>query len=225
MAKRFNKATMKIEVKNLKGEKTGEIELNQEVFGLEINEKLIHQVYVSQYANQREVLAHTKGRGERAGSGKKPWSQKGTGRARTGSVRNPIWRKGGIIFGPKKDRNFSKKINKKMRQLAIKMVLSGKVRDKELIIVENNKFENNKTREAADFIKKANLKGTILWAFDKAEKENSRASRNIEKVDNVSIDSLNIFNMLNRKYLIASQEGIKKLEEKYGKKSKTELSQ
>jgi len=215
---------IKVEVKNLKGEKAGEVELSQGVFGLAINEKLVHQVFTSQYANHRESLAHTKGRGERAGGGRKPWKQKGTGRARTGSIRNPIWKKGGVIFGPRKDRNFSKKINKKEKQLAIKMILSGKVKDKELIIVEDNKFKSNKTKEAVAFIQKVDLKGSVLWAFEKAEKESALVTRNIKKVENISVDNLNVFDMLNRKYLILSKEGVKNLEEKYGKKLSNKLS-
>ena len=126
-----------------------------------------------------------------------------------------------MTFGPRSERNFSKKINKKEKQLAIKMVLSGKVRDGELVIVENNKFENNKTKEAAGFIGKAKLKGSILWAFDKAEKENALATRNIDKVENIFIDRLNVLDMLNKKFVIVSKEGIESLENKYGKKGQS----
>ena len=113
----------KIAVKNCQGEKVSELEISSEVFEVSINEKLLQQVFVAQASNQRVAIANTKTRGERAGSTKKPWRQKGTGRARTGSVRNPIWRKGGITFGPQKERNFNKKINQKMKIAATKMAL------------------------------------------------------------------------------------------------------
>ena len=106
---------------NLKGEKVEDIKLPEAVFNLPSNNSLLHQVYVSMMSNKRQVIAHTKDRAERAGSGRKPWKQKGTGRARTGSVRNPIWRKGGIVFGPSKERNFKKRINQKMKQKSIKI--------------------------------------------------------------------------------------------------------
>jgi len=209
---------MKIEVKNLKGEKVDTLELSQEIFGLALNEKLVHQVYVSQYSNRRRNLADTKGRGERSGSGRKPWKQKGTGRARTGSIRNPIWRKGGIIFGPTSERNFSKKINKKENQLAIKMVLSGKFRDQELIVVDENIFEKNKTKVAAEFVKKTISSGSILWSFKKEEKDGMMATRNIEKVTNIPVDSLNVLDMLNNKYLVLSRAGLALIEERYSQK-------
>src|SRR3989339_2196997 len=119
---------MKIEVYNLAGKKIEDIEASDAVFGLPGNDELLHQVYVAISANQRQVLAHTKTRGERAGSGKKPWRQKGTGRARVGSVRTPVWKKGGVVFGPRKDRNFSQKINQKMKAQAIRMVLAEKLK-------------------------------------------------------------------------------------------------
>ena len=111
----------KVSVYNLEGKKVEDIEVSETVFGLPKNDDLVHQVYVSQLANGRQVLAHTKTRGERSGSGIKPWRQKGTGRARVGSLRTPTWRGGGVAFGPRKDRNFTKKINKKMNALAIGM--------------------------------------------------------------------------------------------------------
>ena len=119
---------MKTIVYNLEGKKVKDLELSEKVFNIPLNADLLHQVYVSMDANQRIAIAHTKGRGEVAGSGKKPWKQKGTGRARAGSVRSPIWRGGGIVFGPQKDRNFKKKINKKSNTRAILMALSEKLR-------------------------------------------------------------------------------------------------
>ena len=208
---------LKVEVKKLNGEKAKDLNLNQDVFGVEINEELIHQVYVSQASNRRINIAHTKTRGERAGSGKKPWKQKGTGRARVGTASNPIWRKGGVAFGPSNEINFKKKINKKVNQKAIKMVLSGKLRDKELVVLIYNNFENKKTKFAQDFLNILDIKGKVLWAFDKKELENQKVSRNLEKVKNIFVDKINVYDMLNTKYLFITKEGINNLEEKYTK--------
>ena len=133
---------IKFPVHNLKGERVRELELSPSIFGLPKNDELLRQVYTVQAANRRRVIAHTKDRAERAGSGRKPWRQKGTGRARAGSVRSPIWRKGGITFGPTRNRNFKKDIPQKMKRKALLIVLSGKARDKELVVVENLKIEN-----------------------------------------------------------------------------------
>jgi large subunit ribosomal protein L4 len=208
---------LKVEVKKLNGEKAEDLNLNKDVFGVEIKEELVHQVYVAQASNRRQNLAHTKTRGERAGSGKKPWKQKGTGRARVGTASNPIWRKGGVAFGPRNERNFKKKINKKVNQNAIKMVLSGKLQDKELIVLENSKFENKKTKLAQELLNKMKIEGTILWAFDREELENQVVSRNLEKVNNIFVDQINVYDMLNAKYLILTKQGVKNLEEKYSK--------
>ncbi|MFO7807005.1 MAG: 50S ribosomal protein L4 [Candidatus Moraniibacteriota bacterium] len=212
----------KVEVKKLSGEKKEDLNLKEEVFGVKRNDDLIHQVYVSQASNQRQNNAHTKTRAERRGSTRKPWRQKGTGRARVGTVRNPIWRKGGIVFGPRNERNYEKKINKKMKRAATKMVLSGKLADKEIIILENNDFKENKTKQAGAVLRNLNLEGSILWAFNKNEAEKSKVSRNLANVENISVDKLNVYDMLNKKYLILTKEGIKEIESKYLKEKSAE---
>ncbi len=208
---------LKVEVKKLNGEKAEELELNQDVFGVEIKDELIHQIYVAQASNKRQVLAHTKNRSERKCSGKKPWKQKGTGRARAGTASSPIWRKGGVVFGPTNERNFKKKINKKMNQVAIKMALSGKLKDSELIVLADNNFSENKTKQAQATLIALGIKGSVLWAFDKNELGNKVASQNLEKVNNIFVENINVYDMLNNKYLLVTKEGIKNLEEKYGK--------
>jgi len=199
-----------VEVKNLKGKKVGVRKLSQEIFGQKINFDLLKQVYVAIFSNQREVIAHSKNRSERAGSTRKPWKQKGTGRARTGSVRNPIWRKGGIIFGPTKERNFKKKVNAKMKQLAIKMALSGKREDKELVVVDSFSVDKKKTKEMAKALVNLGIaEKSVLIAFCQEEKENERVTRNIEKVRNIEIEKLNVFNILNSKFLLVSEKRIR----------------
>jgi large subunit ribosomal protein L4 len=205
---------MKFPVYNLKGEKIKDIELSDSVFGLKKNDALLHQVYVSQYANRRKALAHTKDRSERAGSGKKPWKQKGTGRARVGSVRSPIWRKGGIIFGPTKDRNFKKNIPQKMNRKAISVALSGKAAGKEIVIVESLEMKEPKTKVMSQALGALKIKGSALIGFSKKERNSKRASRNIPKTSNIDVENLNVFDMLNSKWLIVSEEGAKLLEKK-----------
>lgn len=203
---------MKFSVHNLEGNKVKDVDLPEGIFGLKPNDALVHQVYVSQYANRRQVLAHTKDRAERAGSGKKPWKQKGTGRARVGSVRTPVWRKGGITFGPTKDRNFKKDIPKKMKKKALSVVLSGKVKEKELFLMESLKMKEVKTKSIKKMIENLKLKGTILFGFGKSEKESKRASRNIPRTTNLDTENLNVFDILNHKYLVISEESVKVLE-------------
>jgi large subunit ribosomal protein L4 len=209
---------IKFPVYNLKGEKVKDVELSEKVFGEKRNDALLHQVQVCQYANRRQVLAHTKDRAERAGSGIKPWKQKGTGRARVGSVRSPIWRKGGIVFGPTKDRNFKKDVPKKMGRIALAVALSSKVRDKELFLIEDLAMKEAKTKLMNEAIKSLKIKGSILIGFCEKEKEAKRASRNLPRVLNVDAKSLNVFDILNHKYLVLSEEGVKVLEKKYESK-------
>lgn len=204
-------------VYNLEGKKTEELKLSDAVFGLPENDGLVHQVYVALMGNKRQSIADTKSRGERAGSGIKPWRQKGTGRARVGSVRTPVWRKGGVVFGPKSDRNFKKKINKKMNAKALATVLSGKLRDSELLIVDKFDLPEKKTKKMAEALKKLNFKGSVLLSFSDAEKEMVRTSRNLPKVKNIFTSQINVLDILDKKNLILSKESAKYLENKYKK--------
>jgi len=209
---------IKVQVKNLLGEKVGEVELSREVFGVEKNEELLHQVMVARYANQRLPIAHTKIRSERRGANSKPWKQKGTGRARTGSVRNPIWRKGGIVFGPRNERNFKQKVNKKVNCLAIKMVLSEKVKNEQLVVVDEFKLSENKTKAMAESLKKLGIDKRSLLVLTEESKELGQFSRNINFIENTLVDQINMLSLLNNKYVLISKAGIDFLEEKYGKR-------
>lgn len=214
----------KVKIYNLEGKEKEVLELSDAVFALAKNDDLVHQVFVSQYANRRQVLADTKTRGERAGSGIKPWKQKGTGRARVGSSRTPTWRGGGVAFGPTSDRNFKKKINKKVNNKAIALVLTGKLRDAELIVLEKMEVKENKTKGMAVLLKNLDIKGKMLIAFSENEKEMKLASRNIEKVQNISVKQLNVYDMLNSKNLILSKDSVKYLEEKYTPREEAETA-
>ena len=211
---------MKIEVKNLAGKVVEEMEINSDVFGVKVDEEILSQVYTSQYANKRRVTAHTKTRGEVRGSTKKPWKQKGTGRARTGSVKNPLWRSGGTIFGPRSNRNYSQKINKKVARLAVLMALSGKIADSKLIVLDSYELKENKTRLMAKAVEKLKLQGKKLFVFNDNNKKYIQAVRNLKDVQSISLKSLNVFDMLNRKYLIMDKESVKFLEKKYKPSSK-----
>jgi len=205
----------KVKLYNTDGKEVKEIELADSVFGLPANDDLVHQVFVSLGANQRQVLAHTKTRGERSGSGIKPWKQKGTGRARVGSLRTPTWRGGGVAFGPTKERNFKVKINKKMNAKAIATVLSAKLRDGEMIVLDKLALKEKKTKEMAQVLKNLQVKGRMLIGFATEEREMRAYSRNIEKVNNILVEKLNVLDMLNNKNLILTQDSVKYLEEKY----------
>jgi len=171
------------------GEKIKQIDLNPAIFAIELNNTLVHQVAVAQMSNARTVLAHTKDRSEVRGGGKKPWRQKGTGRARHGSSRSPIWVGGGVTFGPTKDRNFAKKINKKMKTKALFMCLSDRVNDKDLVLVDQLTTQNNKTKEFVKSIE--NLKDVLnlspkykkikTKATDKKSSDKSEVKQSVNK--------------------------------------------
>ncbi len=209
---------MKVELYNQKGEEVGKTELPDSVFGVKIMPSLLHQVVVSQMANMRTVIAHTKGRGEVRGGGKKPWRQKGTGRARHGSTRSPLWVGGGVTFGPTKYRNFKKKINSKMKTKATLMALSGKVHDKELIVLDKIELTAPKTKEMAVIVDNIvpDVSSTLLMLPAKNEII-SRAGRNIADFKIINADNINVVDLLNFKYLILTQGTLDKLKEKYVK--------
>ncbi len=208
---------MKIAVHNLKGKKIEDMDLNEAIFGVEMNEDLLHQVYVVQEANKRKGLSHTKTRSERSGSTRKPWRQKGTGRARTGSIRNPIWRKGGVVFGPTKERNYTKKVNRKMSQKAFKIALSEKIKDKGIIVVDSFDAKEKKTRTFANALGKLKIGKKALVVLLNEEKETVKISRNIPIVTNIFIDQLSVSDILHNRFCIVSKSGIEELQKKLGK--------
>lgn len=210
---------MKTDLYNLEGEKTGTVELPEKIFNIEINKDVIYQVVNAQMANNRQSLAHTKNRGDVRGGGKKPWRQKGTGRARHGSIRSPLWRGGGVTFGPRNEENFSRKINKKIKQKALFMVLTSKIQDKELIIVDGLTIREPKTKLMAGIISKIfknKTKSSILMAIPKKNENIIIASKNIYNLKTIFADSLNVLDLLSFKYLLLDKESIKVIEKTYG---------
>ena len=200
---------------NQEGKEVSKIELNEAVFGLPWNADLVHQAVRVAFANQRPVLASTKDRSEVRGGGRKPWRQKGTGRARHGSIRSPLWRGGGITFGPTSERNFKLKINKKMARKAFLTALSAKARDNEILVFDELKLETPKTKEMAKILKNfSKIKNGLLVLSDKNENV-KRAAGNLPNIEITNINNLNILDVLKYQYLIFTKDGIEKLNQKY----------
>lgn len=207
---------MKYAVYNQQGEEKGTVLLPKEIFELPMNSDLVHQVAISQMANQRIVTAQAKNRGEVRGGGRKPWRQKGTGRARHGSRRSPIWRGGGVTFGPTKDKVFKKKINKKVKKKALFMVLSEKAKSNLLVVLDELKLEKAKTKSLAKLI--GNFKkGSFLIALPKIEKNVILAGRNLSGVEVIEARNLNVLDLLSSKYLMMPKESIKVVKEIFSK--------
>jgi large subunit ribosomal protein L4 len=206
----------KISVYNKQGEEVEKLEIASFVFEVPSNNTLVHQVFVALMANIRGVYAHTKTRAEVAGSGKKPWKQKGTGRARVGSVRNPVWRTGGIVFGPRNTRNFLLKINQKMRRKATMIALSEKVRDGKVIVLDDVDFAEKKTKLVAQTLKALKLTGkSVVMGLTASEKSIEKASQNIARLNNILVENLNVADLLNNQYFVLSKASLQELQTKF----------
>ena len=205
---------MEMKVVNSSGKKVGTIELNAAVFEQEYNAALIHQVVVAQLANKRQGTKSTLTRAEVRGGGIKPWRQKGTGRARQGSIRAPQWIKGGVVFAPK-PRDFSQKINQKMKVAALKSTLSQKVRDDEIIVINEIKAENGKTKEIATVLKNLKMEKRVLLVVGERDELVIRACRNIENVTLINASLINVYDVVANANCIMTKDAIKKIEEVY----------
>ena len=205
---------MEMKVVNSSGKKVGTIELVAAVFGQEYNEALIHQVVVAQLANKRQGTKSTLTRAEVRGGGIKPWRQKGTGRARQGSIRAPQWIKGGVVFAPK-PRDFSQKINQKMKVAALKSALSEKVRDNEITIINEVKAENGKTKEIATILKNLKMDKKVLLVVGEHDELVIRACRNIQNVTLINASLINVYDVVANANCIMTQDAVKKIQEVY----------
>jgi large subunit ribosomal protein L4 len=199
---------MKTSLYNLKGETVGDIELSDKIFAREWNPDLVHQALIAQQSNRRLPWAHAKNRGEVSGGGKKPWKQKHTGRARHGSIRSPIWRGGGAAHGPVKERDYSKKINKKMLRAAVYSLLSKKLADNQLKIVESLELTEPKTKLLFSAVKNT-LPALLVAAKD--NKNINRASRNIPRIKSLSGSSLNVEDLLKYKNVLVDQKAVEEI--------------
>jgi len=204
----------KVDVYDLKGKKVSDIELAESVFGIEPNENIVHSVLLNYLANQRQGTQSTKTRAEVSGGGKKPWRQKGTGRARQGSIRAPQWIKGGIALGPK-PRSYKYTVNKKERRLAIKSILSSKVLEKELTVVDKLEVKEIKTKTMVKALSDLKVEGKTLIVLPENNKNVLMSSRNIEGVKTITANNINVFDLLKYTNLILSVDTVKKLEEVY----------
>lgn len=204
----------KVDVYDIKGKKVSDIELAESVFGIEPNENIVHAVLVNYLANQRQGTQSTKTRAEVRGGGKKPWRQKGTGRARQGSIRAPQWIKGGIALGPK-PRSYRYTVNKKERRLAIKSILSSKVLEKELTVVDKLELKEIKTKSMVNALAALKVEGKTLIVLPEMNKNVVMSARNIEGVKTISLNNINVFDLLKYNNLILPVDTVKKLEEVY----------
>ena len=204
----------KIDVYDINGKKVKELELNEAVFGIEPNEAVVHSVLVNFLANQRQGTQSTKTRSEVSGGGRKPWRQKGTGRARQGSIRAPHWVGGGIALGPK-PRSYSYKLNKKERRLAIKSCLSSKVIENELTVVDKFEFNAIKTKEVAKMLNNLKLEGKTLILLPEKNEIIQKSARNIKGVKTLSVNTINAYDLVNYKNLVVTLDTVKRLEEVY----------
>ena len=214
---------MKIKVYNQSAEAVKELELSDKIFGVKANNELLHQAVVASQANNRQVLAHTKDRSEVRGGGKKPWKQKGTGRARVGSSRSPLWIGGGVTFGPTKDRNFKQKINQKMKQKAMFMALSDKLSSNSLVILDKLAFAEYKTKlfnALLDSLEKKVLQNdrrNILIINDGKNEQVSYSGRNLKGVKIINLENINLLDLLSHKNLLLTEAGVQILTDRYQK--------
>ncbi|MFA6194207.1 MAG: 50S ribosomal protein L4 [Patescibacteria group bacterium] len=217
---------MKIKVYNQSAVAVKDLELSAKIFGIKPNNELLHQAVIAQQANARQVLAHTKDRSEVSGGGKKPWKQKGTGRARVGSSRSPIWIGGGVTFGPRKDRNFKQKINQKMKQKAMFMALSDKALTSTLVVLDSLDFNEYKTKDFNTMLtameKKvlANDRRDVLIINDSKNEKTQYSGRNLKGVKIINLENINLLDILNYKNLLVTENAVKTLTDRYSKNLK-----
>ena len=204
---------LKVDVLDMKGKKVKDIELNENVFGVDVNDIVVHTALVNYLANQRQGTGSTKTRAEVRGGGRKPWRQKGTGRARQGSIRAPQWIKGGIALGPK-PRSYKYAIPKKMRQLALKSVLTSKVQEGNLVVVDKLELNEIKTKDMVKVLNNLNTKKALIVLSEKNLNVQASA-RNIENVKTTLVNTINVFDLLKYDNLVVTEDAIKKLEEVY----------
>jgi len=203
-----------IDVFNVEGKKVSTVDLKEEIFGVEPNENLVHTVLVNFQANQRQGTQSTKTRSEVSGGGRKPWRQKGTGRARQGSIRATQWIKGGIALGPK-PRTYTYKVNKKEKRAAIKALLSSKVLENNLVVLDKLSFKEIKTKQMVSALENNKVEGKTLIMLPEKNENVQKSARNIEGVKTTLVGTINVYDLLKYNKLVVTVDTIKKLEEVY----------
>ena len=202
----------KVQVVNMQGAPVGEMELNEQIFGIEPNIPVMHAAVVAQRANARVGTHSTLGRSEFRGGGRKPWRQKGTGRARAGTIRSPLWRGGGVIFGPK-PRDYSKKLPKKVKRLALCSALSSKVKENNLVVVDQISFDQPKTKEMVKLLQTLKIGKKALFVLDETDQNIQLSARNIQGVLTTRSDTLNVVDLLKYDTVVFSKSSVAKTEE------------
>ncbi len=205
-----------VKLYDMKAKEVGTLELSDALFNAEYNESVIHQAVVARLANERQGTKSTLTRSEVRGGGAKPWRQKGTGRARQGSIRSPQWVKGGVVFAPK-SRDFSKKMNAKAKAVALLSALSQKIRDDEVVFIDEIKVAEAKTKEMVAFLKAFNLEKTVLLVMDNNDESVLRASANIAKLSTIAATQINTYDVVKNAKLVISKQAVQQIEEVYGK--------
>ena len=205
-----------VKLYNMSASEVGKLDLSDAVFGTEYNEAVIHQAVVTRLANERQGTKSTLTRAEVRGGGAKPWRQKGTGRARQGSIRSPQWIHGGVVFAPK-SRDFSKKMNAKAKEVALLSALSQKVRDEEIIFIDEIKVAQPKTKEMVAFLKAFALEKTVLIVMDNDDQAVLRATANLEKVSTIAVSQLSTYEVVKNAKIVMSKKSVELIEEAYGK--------
>ena len=203
----------KVALYNQQGEQIGDIELSDDIFGVQINTAAMHQAVVAYLANQRLASAKTKTRTEVRGGGRKPWRQKGTGRARHGSIRSPIWRGGGIVFGPTGEQNYKQKLPKKIKRLALKSALTAKVNDGSLIVLDALRLEKPKTKEMVAILQRLQTGRKVLLVVDGSQENVIKSARNIPGVKTTHAGQLNVYDILNTDNLVLTRDAVNQIEE------------
>lgn len=199
---------------NVSGQQIGDIELNENVFGVEVNNHVIYEAVKNQLANKRQGTQSAKSRGEVRGGGRKPWRQKGTGRARAGSSRQPNWVGGGVIFAPK-PRDYSYSIPKKVKRLAMKSALSSKVNDNEIVVLDELKMETPKTKDMMNILNNLKFNKKALIVMDVKDENIVKSANNIPGVTTTLVNTLNVYDILNHEMFIITKEAVRKVEEVY----------
>lgn len=204
-----------VKLYNMKAEEVGTIELPDALFNVEYNQPVIHQAVVARLANERQGTKSTLTRSEVRGGGAKPWRQKGTGRARQGSIRSPQWVKGGVVFAPK-SRDFSKKINVRTKEVALLSALSEKLRNNDVIFIDEIKVDAPKTKEMVAFLKAFNLEKTVLMVMDNSDQNVLRASSNISALTTIPANQINTYDVVKNTKIVISKTAVEQIKEVYG---------
>lgn len=204
----------KVAIYNIEGQEVGEVDLMDDIFGLKVNEALLHQAVKVQLANNRQGTQSALTRAEVRGGGAKPWRQKGTGRARHGSSRSPIWVKGGVAFAPK-PRDYSMKMPRKMKRLALKNALSSKAQNDEIMVLDSINLPEAKTKEMVKVLNNLKVDGKALIVINEKDDKVLRATGNLQKVKLASINTLNVYDILNSDKFIVTKDALSMIEEVY----------